>query len=390
MARIDLHVHALMADALFFFRGRPGRGRLAARPGDIFRNQVSLQGWRDGGFGVAVATLYLPPVLHRGSGHLREILRQAAITCEFAAAHPERLEVARSPAEARRIAGSGRTALVLAVEGAHGIRSAADLSALDAAGIRMLTLAHLRDNAVAAASVPRSPLEGPNFALVASERQADDRPGQGSKIRRNRHGLTALGRDVVREMQRRGLLIDLAHASDRAFDEVLALTASDATPLLVSHTSSRAFHRSERSLADEQAAAIGARRGAIGVSLWRRLLDFGGGHTGPPADTRPGTAEAFSAHYRHLRQVAGPRVGLGSDLNGMIPRLRPSGACPCGMRHLGDWPAVEVALAAAGIPARELEESAEPFLAAWEGARANAAARAAVPAARAVGAREGR
>ena len=99
MARVDLHVHALMADALFFFRGRPGRGRLAARPGDIFRNQVSLQGWRDGGFGVAVATLYSPPVLHRGSGHLREILRQAAITCEFAAAHPERLELAQSPEE---------------------------------------------------------------------------------------------------------------------------------------------------------------------------------------------------------------------------------------------------------------------------------------------------
>ena len=370
MPRADLHVHALMADALFFFRGRPGRGRLAARPGDIFRNQVSLQGWRDGGFGVAVATLYSPPLLHRGSGHLREILRQAAITCEFAAAHPERLEMARSPEEARRIADSGRTALVLAVEGAHGIRSARDVGALHAAGIQMITLAHLRDNAVAAAAVPRSPLEGPNFALVESETRHEER-GHG-RLRRNRHGLTALGREVVREMQRRGLLIDLAHASDRTFDEVIALTASDATPLLVSHTSSRAFHRSERSLADDQAAAIGARRGAIGVSLWRRLLDFGGDRAATPVGTRPGTAEAFSAHFQRLRAAAGPRVGLGSDLNGMVKRLRASSACPCGMRHLGDWPAVEAALAAAGIPERELSQSADPFLSAWDGARAQA------------------
>ena len=76
------------------------------------------------------------------------------------------------------------------------------------------------------------------------------------------------------------------------------------------------------------------------------------------------------AHYKRLRSAAGPRVGLGSDLNGMVPRLRGSRACPCGVRHLGDWPAVEAALAAAGVKSAELSQSAEPFLTAWEGARA--------------------
>jgi membrane dipeptidase len=363
MSRIDLHVHALMADALFFFRGRPGDGRLAGRAGSTFRNQVSFQGWREGGFGVAVATLYSPPVLHRGAGHLREILRQATVAQEFARAHPKQVALARSPAEARRIAGEGRTALVLAVEGAHGIAAANDdVGALAAAGIRLLTLAHLRDNAVAAAAVTSSPLEGPNFALVKSERRG--------RLRRNRRGLTALGGEVVRAMQRRGMLIDLAHASDRTFDDVVALTRSDGTPLFVSHTSSRALHASERCLADDQAELIGERRGAIGVSLWRRLLGFGADRAAVPPGARPGTTEAFIAHYRRLRAAAGPRVGLGSDLNGMVPRVRGSHACPCGVRHLGDWPAVEAALAAAGVQATELSQSAEPFLTAWEGARA--------------------
>src|SRR5688572_9795385 len=134
MSRIDLHVHALMADALFFFRGRPGQGRhperLAMRPGDILRNQVSFAGWRQGGFGMAVLALYSPPVLHRGHGHLREILRQAARADAFAAAHADKVAIVTTPEEAQRIAGEGRTALVLAVEGGHGIAGVEDVRAL--------------------------------------------------------------------------------------------------------------------------------------------------------------------------------------------------------------------------------------------------------------------
>ena len=372
-----------MADALFFFRGGPGEttARLAAHPADILRNQVSFAGWQQGGFGLAVLALYSPPILHRGRGHLREILRQAAKAHAFAAAHPDQVAIATTPEQARRIAAEGRTALILAVEGAHGIAAPEDASALHAAGVRMLTLAHLLDNAVAAAAMPRSPLESPNYFRATRERRPDGY--------RNPRGLTPLGQDVVRAMQRLGMLIDLAHASDRTFDDVLALTASDATPLVVSHTASRALWPSERNLDDAGAAAIGARRGAIGVSLWRRLVaidarrarsaallgDRGpeGGPEGVFRTALPpsGTTEAFAAHFCHLTAaVGGPRVALGSDLNGMVPRLRRSAACPCGVRHLGDWPAVEAALRAAGIPDHDLARTADPFLEAWIGAEA--------------------
>jgi membrane dipeptidase len=295
--------------------------------------------------------------------------------------------IATTPEQARRIAAEGRTALILAVEGGHGIAAPEDVSRLHAAGVRMLTLAHLLDNAVAAAAIPRSPLESPNYFRASRERQPDGY--------RNPRGLTPLGQDVTRAMQRLGMLIDLAHASDRTFDDVLALTASDATPLVVSHTASRALWPSERNLDDAGAAAIGARRGAIGVSLWRRLVgidprrassaalrgDRGAegvftaarGAEGVLTAALPssGTTEAFAAHFRHLTAAAGgPRVALGSDLNGMVPRLRRSAACPCGVRHLGDWPAVETALRAAGIPDHDLARTADPFLEAWTGAEA--------------------
>jgi membrane dipeptidase len=237
----------------------------------------------------------------------------------------------------------------------------------------MLTLAHLLDNAVAAAAVPRSPLESPNYFRPTRERPPDG-------CRRNPNGLTPLGREVVREMQRLGMLIDLAHASDRTFNDVLALTATDMTPLVVSHTASRALWPSERNLDDAGAAAIGARRGAIGVSLWRRLVGIDrrlvgidrrlvGVDARQAARPSSGTTEAFAAHFRHLTAAAGgPRVALGSDLNGMVPRLRRSAACPCGVRHLGDWPAVEVALRTAGVPDHDLAHTADPFLEAWTGA----------------------
>jgi membrane dipeptidase len=188
-------------------------------------------------------------------------------------------------------------------------------------------------------------------------------------IWRNERGLTALGTEVVRRMQRLGMVIDLAHASDRAFQEVLALTASDSTPLLVSHTGSRALAPGERNLADEEAQAVATRGGMIGVSLWRRLLAVP--RTARPAGFVPGTTDAYVLHYRHLAQVAGAEaIALGSDLNGMIWRPRGSAACPCGVRHLGDWPELERALVAAGLPETALAATGERLLAAWDGIHA--------------------
>lgn len=357
MLRADLHVHALMAESLFFFRGRPDEDRLARTPDDILTNQVSLSAWRQAGIGLAFIALYSPPVLHWGRGHLGEILRQAAVAERFASAHADLVAIAHTAAEAREIARSGRIALALAVEGGHGIDAAEDVRALHAAGIRMITLAHLADNELAAAAVARHPLEGPNYFFAARRR--------GGVIRRNRNGLSPLGAVAVGEMQRLGMLIDLAHASDRTFDDVLELTRHDRTPLVVSHTASRSLYPSERAISDDHAQAIAERQGAIGVTLWRRLL----GVESEESSFIPGSIDGYVAHFRRLTEFT-PAVMLGSDLNGMIQRPRASAACPSGIRHLGDWPRLEQALVAAGVPAQELARSAEMVLATWEAAEA--------------------
>ncbi len=78
-----------------------------------------------------------------------------------------------------------------------------------------------------------------------------------------RDGLTAFGRDLVRECERLGIVVDAAHINPRGFDDIVDLTTK---PFIVSHTNARKFYDIERNISDEQIKAIGQRGGVIGVN----------------------------------------------------------------------------------------------------------------------------
>jgi microsomal dipeptidase-like Zn-dependent dipeptidase len=124
-------------------------------------------------------------------------------------------------------------------------------------------------------------------------------------------GLTELGRKLVVEMNRSGILVDLAHASPRTFFEAVELTE---LPPIVSHTGVRAIHDSWRNLSDEQIRAISRRGGVIGVML------------APPALSEPSLEEALR-HIEHLIEVGGEDVAaIGSDFDGYVdPAIDASG-----------------------------------------------------------------
>ncbi len=116
-------------------------------------------------------------------------------------------------------------------------------------------------------------------------------------------GLTALGRSLVTEMNRAGVLLDLAHASGKTFDESLALTES---PPLVSHSGVRAVHDTWRNLGDDQIRAVASRGGVIGVML------------APPA-LRDASLEEALRHIEHVMAVGGEdAVAIGSDFDGYV------------------------------------------------------------------------
>src|SRR5205809_4741771 len=105
-------------------------------------------------------------------------------------------------------------------------------------GVRAIGLTHARRNAAG---------DGGVFASSGSTRD----------------GLTGFGRDVVRQCETLGVIVDLAHISPAGFEDILAITTK---PPIVSHTNARKYYNIERNISDEQVKMIGERRGVIGVN----------------------------------------------------------------------------------------------------------------------------
>jgi membrane dipeptidase len=154
-------------------------------------------------------------------------------------------------------------------------------------------------------------------------------------------GLTDLGRALVPEMDRLGVVHDASHLSDRSLAELLALTAK---PVVATHSNCRVLldGTSQRHLTDEAIREIARRGGVIGLNLFAPFV-----RAGLKDDERPGIDEAIR-HVEHIAQVAGHRrcVGLGSDLDGGFSALR----LPRGIDAPRDFTRLADALHARGWP----------------------------------------
>lgn len=139
----------------------------------------------------------------------------------------------------------------------------------------------------------------------------------------NTVGVTPLGRELVREMDRIGIVHDLSHLSDRATDDLLSITDA---PVIASHSNCRTIIASgadapenlQRHLTDETIREIGKRGGVIGLNLLSQFLVPGGGRD------RRATIDEAIVHVEHICELTGSRahVGLGSDADGGISRER--------------------------------------------------------------------
>jgi microsomal dipeptidase-like Zn-dependent dipeptidase len=207
-------------------------------------------------------------------------LYQAEKLHRFASDSDGRLTVLRTASGldsflARRAQNPDLVAGLLAIEGLQALEG--DLAHIDTladAGFRMMGLTHLYDNAVG-----------------------------GSSTGLDKGGLTDFGRQVVRRLAERGLLIDLAHASEAVIDDVLAITNR---PVVVSHTGVRGTCDTPRNLSDRHLRAIAAQGGLIGVGTWPTVV----------CDTDPA---AIARAMRHVADLVGvEHVALGTDFDGTV------------------------------------------------------------------------
>src|SRR5213079_1415437 len=151
----------------------------------------------------------------------------------------KRCVVCRSHDDIARALDSKKVGFLLTMEGVEPLGDDLDLlRAFYEAGVREIGLTHARTNTAG---------HGGIFAASGSSPE----------------GLTSFGRDLVRECERLGLIVDLAHINPAGFKEIVDLTTK---PLIVSHTNARKFYDVERNINDEQIKMIGQRRGVIGIN----------------------------------------------------------------------------------------------------------------------------
>jgi membrane dipeptidase len=184
--------------------------------------------------------------------------------------------ICKSYDEIQAARGSGKISLVIGMEGAEPLGSDLDLlRAFYELGLRVIGLTHARRNAAAA---------GAAFAPNSSPPD----------------GLTGFGRDLVRECERLGIIIDLAHISPAGFDEILEITSK---PPIVSHTNVRKLYDIDRNVSDEQIIAIGRRGGVIGINS---IL------VSPRKEEA--TLDRYIDHIEHVIELIGiDGVGIGFD-----------------------------------------------------------------------------
>jgi membrane dipeptidase len=192
---------------------------------------------RMGGVGVLAAAIYIEDKYLPEMG-LRVALDQIARLYAEVDAN-DQFAICKSYSDIVAARKSGKIALLIAMEGVEPLGTDINLLRIFyELGVRDIGLTHARRNMAG---------DGGIFASNGSSPQ----------------GLTRFGREVVRECERLGILIDLAHINPAGFDDVMAMTTK---PVIVSHTNARHYYDIERNISDEQIKAIGARNGVIGVN----------------------------------------------------------------------------------------------------------------------------
>jgi membrane dipeptidase len=309
--------------------------------------QLDLAKAAAGGLDAQFFSIFVLPFQFKPAEFYKEATRQIDALARLALANPKRLRLARTAADVRANEKAGVMSMLLGVEGGHVLGPADEkeqlerLRELARRGVRYMTLTWSNSNDIGGSS------------------------GDDGDVR----GLTPFGRQVVAEMNRLGVIVDLSHVSDATFWD--AVRASE-KPVIASHSSSRELTNIPRNMTDAMLKAVAKNGGAVCVNFGSSFVDIAfhekektiweKKRSGPPpAQWKQIKADAallsprvplarLVDHLEHVAKVAGvDHTCLGSDFDGMP-------AFPSGMEDVSKLPALTVALQARGFSASDVEK----------------------------------
>src|SRR5687768_17085341 len=271
---------------------------------------TDIQRLRQGGVGGQFWSVYVPATL-KGAEAVTATLQQVDVVYRMARKYPDTFELARTAADVERIFKAGRIASLIGMEGGHSIdNSLATLRMFHAMGARYMTLTH-----------------STNIAWADS---GTDMPKLG--------GLSAFGEEVVREMNRLGMLVDLSHTSPATMEDALRVTEA---PVIFSHSCARAVREHGRNVPDNILTMLPKNGGLVMVTFVPGFL------TAEPKATLAHVAD----HMDHVRKVAGAdHVGIGGDFDGISE-------VPSGLEDVSKYPALTAELLRRGWPEEDVRKA---------------------------------
>jgi membrane dipeptidase len=328
-------------------------------PKDV--GHISLEKARRGNLGAEFFSIWVEPETNQGH-FARHTFDLIDAVYEQAARHPDRMMMAFSPADIERAHQEHKLAALMGIEGGHSIEN--DIHLLRdyyRLGVRYMTLSWSNTN-----------------EWADSSGDIDDPKVQ------HHNGLTDFGKQVVLEMNRLGMMVDISHVSDKTFWDAMATTKA---PVIASHSSARALANAPRNMTDDMLKAVAKNGGVVQVNFFngfddenfrkaiaaqkqeqdasvKKFVDEMKAQGKPVSYVdldrverewmakipRP-PLKALIDHIDHIAKVAGvDHVGLGSDFDGV------SGATPQGIDSAADLPKITQALVERGYSAVDIRK----------------------------------
>ena len=316
---------------------------------------IDIPRMKAGNLGGIFFSIWIPSKI-TGPEAVKRALDQIDAVREAVRRHPRDLALATTAAEVRAARREGKIAVLMGVEGGHMIAN--DLSVLRtfaAMGVRYMTLTH----------------------------SGNDEWADSSTDKAEHNGLTDFGKEVVREMNRLGMIVDISHVSDKTFYDALAVSKA---PMIASHSSCRAICDAPRNMTDQMIKDLAAKGGVIQINYHVGFLsqEFRNAERTDPAineaiakqvQAKCGDDEACQLlegdrltreyvaqgklprvdwtkiieHIDHAVKLAGAEhVGLGSDFDGAN--------MPFGMEDASDLPKITQELLKRGYSERDVQE----------------------------------
>jgi membrane dipeptidase len=315
--------------------------------------RTSLARMKTGGLTAEFFSLYVRPSYVAHGGAARRTLDMIDAVYRAAERHPRELMMSTSVADIRRAKREGKVAALMGIEGGHAIEnSLKTLREFYRLGVRYMTLTWNNTNDWADA-------------------------GRGEHTH---HGLTSFGEDVVREMNRLGMLVDVSHVSDETMSDALDVSSA---PIIASHSSARALNDVPRNIPDDLLRRIAKNNGVVMVNFYAPFIDPKVAPFDKERDARltprykelderfkddperraeegdkvdaenplpPTPLSVLIDHIDHIVKVAGiDHVGLGADFDGAMDM-------PAGARDVSELPNITYELLRRGYSERDIRK----------------------------------